>query len=108
MSVQEMKQAAIQKMDEAERQVGLADRIEAWAMRMLGKLFENAEKGGPEGWEVLVRVHEELEELKTAMKKKRSARLVYDEAADVANMVMMVADAYYRMRTIESAKKAKS
>jgi len=115
MSIYAMKENAVRKLQEAEVEVALADRVDAWAKRMLDKLFENAGKGGPDGWEedppaeLIERVREELEELVVAMKKKRSARTIYEEAADVANMVMMVADAYsYRMSTLEQAKKIKA
>ena len=74
----------------------------AWARSMAVKLAANAHKGGwsddtPE--ELVERVQQELDELKSALSKWRSEgspsdgrRAVQWEAADVANMAMMVSD----------------
>lgn len=78
----------------------LEDRSDAWRKVMLAKLLSNAHKGGPEGWEnddvidLRERVKEELKELDDAISHHRDPAAIRAEAADVANMVMMVADAY--------------
>lgn len=78
----------------------LEARSETWRTWMLQKLLANAHKGGPEGWEnddvidLRERVKEELKELDEAISKGADPEIVRAEASDVANMVMMVADAY--------------
>lgn len=70
-----------------------------FAERMMRKLDQHkAAKGGREGWirdrskRLLERAREELKELEEELSKAKMSSIV-DEAADVANMVMMVADA---------------
>lgn len=69
-----------------------------WCVSMLEKLTEHADKG--DTWEddapddLLARVHEEIEELAEAIQQLQSPEDVRREASDVANMAMMVADAY--------------
>lgn len=82
----------------------LEARSETWRAWMLDKLLANAHKGGPEGWEndevldLRERVNEELKEFDEAISKHADPAIVRAEAADVANMVMMVADAYEARR----------
>lgn len=68
--------------------------------RMVKKLEANKkEKGGREGWindeptSLAERVMEETKELQEAVTAKDGGDKALDEAADVANMAMMVADA---------------
>lgn len=80
-----------------------------FAKRMEAKLAENRHKGNREGWinddplALLVRLREETTELQIAMEtavvrlheslnRKGAANNVADEAADVANFAMMLAD----------------
>ena len=99
-SIMETRRASFQKKEDAEIEIALADRVENWAKKMLDKLIENKAKGYPEGWEknpteqLIERVEEEFIELKTAIKKRQSHKTITAEAADVANMAMMVSDAY--------------
>lgn len=71
-------------------------RVDKWAKSMKLKLGCNAHKGNR--WEyddprdLLARVREELDELEPAI--HGNGGVVRHEAADVANMAMMVADAY--------------
>jgi NTP pyrophosphatase (non-canonical NTP hydrolase) len=65
---------------------------------MLRKLWENRHKGNRTGWmaaspdELFERLVEEVNELKQAMEDCDSRSEIINEAADVANMAMMVAD----------------
>jgi hypothetical protein len=69
-----------------------------WVNAMIRKLEANNYKG--DGWcedspeSLLCRVQEELHDLQRAVYAGASDRLVRHEAADVANMAHMVADAY--------------
>lgn len=76
-------------------------RADKWLKSMKLKLGMNCHKGN--SWEkdhpsaLLRRVYEELIELTNAVNERRNVAEVRGEAADVANMAMMVADAYERM-----------
>lgn len=69
-----------------------------WAAAMRDKLHKNRHKGTRKDWQcniprsLLRRVREELDELERAVRLGDAAG-ARDEAADVANMAMMVADA---------------
>lgn len=71
-----------------------------WRKRMKVKLFEKRYRGAD--WDkdtpksLLRRVRQELTELEKAVGLKKSVKEVEREAADVANMANMVADAYAR------------
>lgn len=70
--------------------------VVAFANAMERKLKENDHKGGWKGfsyWSLFDRVVEEIHELKQVLHDyPKNTELVLDEAADVANMVMMVVD----------------
>ncbi len=75
--------------------MGLRPEVAAFAWLMEQKLRENAHKGGwknetPEG--LMNRVFQEYKELDLAIIRSEGSRAIGREAADVANMVMMVAD----------------
>lgn len=102
--------AAVAREREEQREALGLDR---WPMlipflaAMAGKLDANrAKKGGREGWQnqepgsLVRRVIEEAEELEHAVDTK-GAREILLEAADVANMAMMVADASGSLDTPE-------
>ena len=65
---------------------------------MLGKLRKNEYKGDEwryaDPYMLIRRIREELVEIETAVSREVSAEAVWEECADVANMAMMVADAY--------------
>ena len=74
----------------------------AFASHMQERLEGNAHKGhwrGCSSEELLARVQEELDELKDAVEIGENKLHVAMEAADVANMAMMVADCYYEEKT---------
>lgn len=83
--------------------------VQQFAEHMEQKLSENRHKGARSGWlkdlpEVLIkRVEEELLEVKKAMKNGKPALEVWREAADVANMIGMVADSYEHRKTVKSS-----
>jgi NTP pyrophosphatase (non-canonical NTP hydrolase) len=70
------------------------------AARMEEMLMANAHKGGRGNWikddprDLLARVRQEIDELEAALSAGASPKTVWEEAADVANMVAMVADSY--------------
>jgi hypothetical protein len=70
------------------------------AARMEEMLNVNAHKGGRGMWlnddprDLLARVRQEVDELEEALAAGASPKTVWEEAADVANMAAMVADAY--------------
>lgn len=72
----------------------------AFSKRMEAKLELNRHKGDREGWlgckvgDLLARLKQETEELETALRRVPSlgTQNVADEAADVANFAMMIAD----------------
>lgn len=82
--------------------------VEAFAKEMEEKLQANIHKGGREGWEdddpdaLCDRLVEEVKELTEALRLRRSLPLgasspamtsrITQEAADVANFAMMIAD----------------
>jgi hypothetical protein len=77
------------------------------AERMEEKLDENRHKGNRNGWlvcspeELLERVEQELAELRGAIASGVAPDEVWREAADVANMAAMAADAYaHRYRRV--------
>jgi NTP pyrophosphatase (non-canonical NTP hydrolase) len=71
----------------------------AFRKAMNSKLFLNQHKGNRNGWkmddpyDLLIRVREETEELAKALDSDNKTEIL-QEAADIANMAMMVADAY--------------
>lgn len=73
-----------------------------WTRAMREKLRRNAHKGTRKNWtadpprQLMRRVREEVAELQQAMSFRLTPEQVYEEAADVANMAFMVADAYAR------------
>lgn len=72
-----------------------------FAVAMTRKLVDNDHKTGWKNLELewlLKRVSEEVEELVQAVAYDVGENFVLDEAADVANMVAMVADAYKNKR----------
>lgn len=72
----------------------------AFAERMEAKLAENRHKGNRDDWvkddiiDLRRRIHMELRELDDACNNKSSSEDIANEAADVANFCMMVADWY--------------
>ena len=95
---------------------GVSDFIESqlqraltrWRKRMKVKLFEKKHRGA--SWandtpnSLARRVYQELAELEFAINSKQPVVEVEREAADVANMAMMVADAYAkRAKRIKAA-----
>lgn len=76
----------------------LKDSIFQWSQSMQGQLISNAHKGT--NWKrdsvesLLVRVQQEIGEMIDAMHEGKEPRDVFKEAADVANMIFMAADAY--------------
>lgn len=91
-------------MPQAESSTGVLldvrPEVAAFALRMEAKLRENDGKPVKRGWklaspwQLLDRLRGETLELEQAMYQpvKRSQCLVADEAADVANFAMMIAD----------------
>ncbi len=78
------------------------------ARYMEQKLAENRYKGNAEGWrrddpsDLQDRVSEENDELWDAVREGKPPEEVWREAADVANMAMMVADAYEHQRALSA------
>lgn len=71
--------------------------LDRWTETMRAKLIENRHKGGWRNCSVsalLRRVHEELGELVEAVMNDEAMEHIDAEAADVANMAMMVADVF--------------
>lgn len=74
----------------------------AWVQAMREKLQKNAHKGTRKNWTadpsraLLKRVREETTELQTAIRCGLTPAEVRAEAADIANMAHMAADAYER------------
>lgn len=69
----------------------------SFAAHMQSKLEENAHKGGwddDSAEELLARLVEETRELRTAIRKGKPKAEVVEEAADVANFAMMIAEVY--------------
>jgi len=80
----------------------------AFARRMEAKLAKNRHKGDRDGWitcnpdDLAFRIQDELNELQEALRRVRSKNnvvapereAIINEAADVANFAMMVADIY--------------
>ena len=70
----------------------------AFAVRMEAKLAKNRHKGDRDGWlkdapwPLFVRLLGEMSELERAIREGESPEDIADEAADVANFAMMVAD----------------
>lgn len=70
----------------------------AFAKRMEAKLEQNRHKGDRSGWlksqphSLLKRIREESTELEDALNREESLTEIVDEAADVANFAMMIAD----------------
>ena len=80
--------------------------VDDFAKAMEAKLEVNRHKGDREGWlgdsmnQLLGRCMEEFCELSNAVLDKKSPQEVRDEAADVANFCMMIADKYnYELNT---------
>jgi len=80
--------------------------VHAFALAMVAKLEQHKpKKGGREGWEeddpldLMRRVQQEARELSKAINRSEPDETVLAEAADVANMAMMVADAYGALAT---------
>lgn len=82
----------------------LSDRAHQWTVAMTERLLANIAKGGPDSWEqdsprcLLYRVRDELRELEDEVSSGLEGagyetQRIRREAADVANMAMMVADA---------------
>lgn len=73
----------------------LRPEVLRFAMAMEKELRQNDHKGG---WKsmgnpgLLVRLHEEMEELRCVLDNDRPAREILSESADVANFAMMLAD----------------
>ena len=71
-----------------------------FADNMERKLSLNRHKGDREGWlsmsynELTDRLYEELDELKLSISNKNNVQNVIDEASDVANFAMFIADKY--------------
>jgi len=69
-----------------------------FAERMERKLAQNRHKGDREGWlkddlsSLIARLHDEYTELIVALDEGLPAERIADEAADIANFAMMVAD----------------
>jgi NTP pyrophosphatase (non-canonical NTP hydrolase) len=88
---------------------GTYSYVRAFGRIMEGKLQANRHKGDREGWvesrplDLLERVTEELDELLAAVFHRESDEVVAKEAADVANMAMMVADAYIHQHSLGAA-----
>lgn len=74
--------------------------VMAFAKRMEGKLAKNRHKGDRAGWladhpgDLLRRIRDEANELENAILSDHSSEDVWQEAADVANFALMVADSY--------------
>lgn len=72
--------------------------VSAFAVRMKAKLLEKADRGdlwSEEPVDYLVsRTREEYEELVDAVRYNVGTEFVFNEAADVGNMAMMVAESY--------------
>ena len=72
----------------------------AFAHEMERKLAQNRHKGDRSGWlhvspeSLIERIGDEFGELCEAVDRRDPSQHVYDEAADVANFAMMVADSY--------------
>lgn len=83
--------------------------VQYFAEHMEQKLSENRHKGDRPGWlktkpeSLIRRVEEELLEVKEAMASGKPALEVWREAADVANMIGMVADSYEYHKTVKSS-----
>lgn len=76
----------------------LSEHTRRWRRSMEEKLLENKDKGTSwfrcNPFDLLVRVQGELHELEFSMRQGLDAKEVRREAADIANMAFMVADAY--------------
>lgn len=83
--------------------------VRAFGRIMEGKLSMNRHKGDRDGWvedrpmDLLERVKQELNELLGAVFHEASDEDVAKKAADVANMAMMVADAYIHQHSLGAA-----
>jgi NTP pyrophosphatase (non-canonical NTP hydrolase) len=78
--------------------------LDSFRDRMAKKLLLNAHKGGWADWPVsglIEGIKREVEELERAIDKNESAERVADEAADVANFAMMVADKHTGRQRIQ-------
>lgn len=78
------------------------ETVQAFAREMEEKLSQNRHKGGwltDDPLALLHRVMEEVVELQHAIDQGAPSGEIIEEAADVANMAMMVADAYSYQRT---------
>jgi NTP pyrophosphatase (non-canonical NTP hydrolase) len=71
--------------------------VSAFSRIMERKLQLNAHKGHwggcPVEW-LLTRLREEVDELETALREGRPAKVVQYETADIGNFAMMIADNY--------------
>jgi NTP pyrophosphatase (non-canonical NTP hydrolase) len=82
------------------RKSATSEWVLQFAEAMEQKLSENRHKGDREGWlrcdteSLLARVDEELAEVRAAIASGEPPHAVLREAADVANMIAMVADVY--------------
>ncbi len=76
----------------------LRPEVLAFAQAMERKLREHDETRGRRGWSsaqpdwLMLRLTEETGELARAVRRTRRGPLILDEAADVGNLAMMVAD----------------
>lgn len=78
--------------------------VDVFARVMKRELDANADKGGWQNtgqWELLDHLEEEVRELRQVMASGKGWEAVLEEAADVANMAMMVADVYCELQTYE-------
>ena len=69
--------------------------VAAFARLMERELRANDHKGGWKAWQTvsaLVRLREETDELATALLRNESPSVIGEEAADIANFAMMIAD----------------
>lgn len=76
----------------------IREPLQHFAEQMEGRLVAKDENRGPRGWLdyhplwLLLRAEEELKELKEELMRPSSLQRVVQEAADVANFCMMIAD----------------
>lgn len=93
-------EAHLRFMNEPEKDSPTWPYVLAFAKRMEAKLAKNRHKGDREGWlkdhplSLCARIGDESRELYEAIEGTESAEVVSNEAADVANFAMMVADSY--------------
>jgi NTP pyrophosphatase (non-canonical NTP hydrolase) len=84
-----------QKLERLEEALCAREEVQWFATRMEQELRENDHKGGwqNDNWrDLLARLHEEMHELWHVCNYGANADIIAEEAADIANFAMMIAD----------------